>query len=206
MTGLMIDNYDSFTDNLARYFTELGESIVTYQHDAITLDDISQLNPDYIILSPGPKHPVDAGICLSIINRFKESIPILGICLGHQCIAHAFGAEVRPLDEIYHGKTSLTEHQYDLIFTKIPRNFTVTRYHSLAIVTSTLTTEIEIIARTGDVIMGIKHKHFPIYGLQYHPEAHLTEHGHQVLKNFLTLCANPAEQKTFPALGKMSVA
>ncbi|PRR83404.1 anthranilate synthase component II [Clostridium vincentii] len=186
---LMIDNYDSFVYNLVRYFKELNEDIVVYRNDKITLDIIEQENFLGIILSPGPKAPKDAGLCLDIIHNLKGKIPILGICLGHQCIGTYFGGEIIKGREPVHGKLSYIKHDGEGIFKDIKRPLRVTRYHSLVISKMDLPKEIKVTAETEDgVIMGIAHNKYPIYGVQFHPEAELTEDGHKILNNFVLEC------------------
>jgi len=183
---LMIDNYDSFTYNLVRYFEELNVDVTTALHDQIDLADIKILKPDYIVISPGPKTPNEAGISNAIIHEFAASIPILGVCLGHQCIGQIFGAKVVKNLPV-HGKTSPIFHNDHGIFKGLPSPFNATRYHSLIV--TDLPDELEMTAWTESqgkkIIMGLKHKKYAIEGLQFHPESILTEHGHQLLKNFL---------------------
>ena len=186
---LMIDNYDSFVYNLVRYFKELNEEIEVYRNDKITLDEIEQGRYEGIIISPGPKNPKEAGVCLDIIDKFKDKIPILGICLGHQCIGYYFGGKIVKGNKPVHGKLSEITHNNKGIFKDIKLPLTVTRYHSLIVSKDDFPDELEITAETSDnVIMGIKHKIYPIYGLQYHPEAELSEEGHKILKNFILEC------------------
>lgn len=182
---LIIDNYDSFTYNLVDYFRCLGQEVVVYTHDQITLMQIKKLAPDYLVISPGPKAPNDAGISIDAIREFYQHIPILGICLGHQCIAQAFGGQIILAPEIMHGKTSLIQHNQEGIFQDIPNPFKATRYHSLAVENASLPDCFSIDAWVGETIMGISHRHYPLFGLQFHPEAILTQHGHQLLENFL---------------------
>ena len=183
---LMIDNYDSFTYNLVQYFSELGEKVVVFRNDEITLDKISQLNPERIVISPGPCTPNEAGISLSVINQFSQNIPILGVCLGHQSIGQAFGGRIIHAKQLMHGKTSLIFHHNVGIFRDLPNPFIATRYHSLVVERSTLPDCLEITAWTeDDEIMGIRHKTLAIEGIQFHPESILSEHGHKMLENFL---------------------
>lgn len=183
---LIIDNYDSFTYNLAQYFRSLGQDVLVCAHDRISLNDIERLAPTYIVISPGPKGPQDAGISLAVIEHFYRKLPILGVCLGHQCIAHYFGASITQAAEIIHGKTSLTHHRGQGLFEGIPTPFHATRYHSLAIEAPTLPSAFNIDAwAIDDTIMAISHSDYPLYGLQFHPEAILTEHGMSLLSNFL---------------------
>lgn len=183
---LMIDNYDSFTYNLVQYLKVLHNVVAVYRNDEITLNDIEQLQPEKIIISPGPGRPEEAEITLALIQQFAKHIPILGICLGHQAIAHAFGAHIIPAKKVMHGKTSIIQHNNRSVFHNIPNNITATRYHSLLIDRNTLPNEFDIIAWTeNNEIMGIQHRYLPLTGLQFHPESILTDHGHQLLQNFL---------------------
>lgn len=184
---LMIDNYDSFTYNLVQYFGELGIEVRTWRNDAITLDEIEALKPDHICISPGPKTPAEAGITLDVLQRFAGKVPILGVCLGHQAIGAAFGGKVIRAREIMHGKTSEVMHTGVGIFRGLPNPFTVIRYHSLAIERESLPDCLEITAWTDDgEIMGVRHREFAVEGVQFHPESILSEHGHALLKNFVT--------------------
>mgnify|MGYP004724423605 CR=1 FL=1 len=184
---LMIDNYDSFTYNLVQYFGELGEEVITKRNDEITLEDIVQLHPDRVCLSPGPCSPNEAGICLEFLQQFAGKLPILGVCLGHQAIGQAFGGQIVRAKQIMHGKTSKIAHTDVGVFKHLPSPFTVTRYHSLAVDRATLPDCLEVTAWTDDgEIMGLRHKELNIQGVQFHPESILSEHGHALLKNFLT--------------------
>lgn len=184
---LMIDNYDSFTFNLVQYFGELGEEVRTYRNDEITIEEIEAMQPDHICLSPGPRTPADAGICISILQHFAGKIPILGVCLGHQSIGAAFGGNIVSAKTIMHGKTSDIRHTGVGVFRGLPSPYTVIRYHSLAIERETLPDVLEITAWTDDgEIMGVRHKELAVEGIQFHPESILSEYGHAVLKNFLT--------------------
>ena len=183
---LMIDNYDSFTYNLVQYFGELGEDVRTHRNDEITLEQIRELNPDRICISPGPKAPAQAGISVEVLKQLKGTVPILGVCLGHQAIGEAFGGKVIRAKQVMHGKTSTIAHTGEGVFKGLPSPFTVIRYHSLAIERSTLPACLEVTAWTDDgEIMGVRHKEFDVEGVQFHPESILSEHGHQLLKNFL---------------------
>ncbi|CAN7201358.1 aminodeoxychorismate/anthranilate synthase component II [Trinickia sp. LjRoot230] len=185
---LMIDNYDSFTYNLVQYFGELGEDVHTYRNDEISVDEIGRLNPDYICLSPGPSNPQHAGITLDVLRRFAETKPILGVCLGHQAIGEAFGGRVVRAQTIMHGKVSRIETDGKGVFADLPKHFDVTRYHSLAIERDTLPECLEVSAWTEDgEIMGVRHKTLLVEGVQFHPESILSEHGHALLENFLTM-------------------
>jgi para-aminobenzoate synthetase component 2 len=183
---LMIDNYDSFVYNLVRYFEELGEEILVYRNDKISLKDIERIKPEGIIISPGPKSPERAGICMEIVEYFKESIPILGICLGHQTIGKVFGGKIIEGREPVHGKVFEIVHSGKYVFKNIVSPMKVTRYHSLIIERESLPQALTITSETEDgVIMGIRHKHYFIEGVQFHPEAELTEYGHEILRNFI---------------------
>lgn len=190
---LMIDNYDSFTYNLVQYFSELGCEVSIYRNDQISIDDIRQLNPDYIVVSPGPCTPDEAGISIAVIEQLGEQYPILGVCLGHQSIAQAFGGKVIHADEIMHGKVSDISHDENGLYAGIASPLSVTRYHSLIAEESSLPDCLNITATainpdgSRGAIMSFSHKTRPIHGVQYHPESILTQHGHQLLKNFLTL-------------------
>lgn len=188
MSLLMLDNYDSFTYNLVQYFGELGETVLVHRNDQITIDEIETLNPDRICVSPGPCSPAEAGISIELIRHFAGRKPILGVCLGHQSIAAAYGGDIVRAQQVMHGKTSDITHAGTDIFQGIPSPYTVTRYHSLAVQRSTLPDALEVTAQTADgEIMGLRHKTLPIYGVQFHPESILTEHGHRLLQNFLSL-------------------
>lgn len=183
---LMIDNYDSFTFNLVHYFQALKQDVRVYRNDEITLEEIEILNPKYIVISPGPGRPENAGITIPCIHHFTGKIPILGVCLGHQAIGHAFGASIINAKKIMHGKTSLISHTNRGVFKNITNPFNAARYHSLVIDKTTLPNEFEITAWAEDgEIMGIKHRIFPLEGVQFHPEAILTEHGMQLLNHIL---------------------
>ena len=185
---LMIDNYDSFVYNLVRYFEELGEEIIIYRNDKITIKDIESMNIDGIVISPGPKSPNEAGLSLDIIDKFKEKLPILGICLGHQCIGHYFNAVVKKGNEPVHGKMFNITHNNKGIFEEVKNPLRVTRYHSLIVDKENFPDSLEIISETEDnIIMGIKHKEYPVYGVQFHPEAEMTEEGHKILNNFIKI-------------------
>ena len=185
---LMIDNYDSFVYNLVQYFKELDEDIVVKRNDEITIDDIKTLNPEIIVLSPGPCSPTEAGICIEVVETFKGKIPILGICLGHQTIGQVFGSKIVKAIEPVHGKVHSITHDGKGVFTNIQNPLNVTRYHSLVVDRETLSDELEITAQTKEgEIMGLRHKKYMIEGVQFHPEAVLTECGHELLRNFITL-------------------
>ena len=183
---LMIDNYDSFTYNLVQYFGELGEDVHTHRNDEITLAQITAMKPERICISPGPKAPAQAGISVEVLKQLKGTVPILGVCLGHQAIGEAFGGKVIRAQQVMHGKTSQITHTGVGVFKDLPSPFTVIRYHSLAIERSSLPDCLEVTAWTDDgEIMGVRHKEFDVEGVQFHPESILSEHGHQLLKNFL---------------------
>lgn len=183
---LMIDNYDSFTFNLVHYFQALEQTVQVYRNDEITIEEIKKLNPKFIVISPGPGRPTDAGITLSCIQHFAGKIPILGVCLGHQAIGQAFGATIVNAKKIHHGKTSDIYHNNTGVFKNTPNSLKVTRYHSLVIDKKSLSNDFEITAWTSDnEIMGIKHRTLAIEGVQFHPEAILTEHGMHMLNNFI---------------------
>lgn len=190
---LMIDNYDSFTFNLVQYFAELGEDVRVFRNDEISLQDIAELRPDRLVLSPGPCSPAEAGICVPAIQHFTGKLPILGVCLGHQSIGAALGGKVIRAQVQMHGKTSLISTDEQGVYTALPKQFTVIRYHSLAIERETLPAVLQITATSEDgEIMGVRHRELagtstPLEGVQFHPESILTEHGHAMLKNFLEL-------------------
>lgn len=190
---LMIDNYDSFVYNLVRYFNELGEELVIYRNDEITIDKIKEMNISGIVISPGPKNPKEAGISLEILEKLKGVKPILGICLGHQCIGEYFGGEIIKGEKPMHGKISEVTHSGEGIFKEVKNPLKVTRYHSLEINRENSPKDLIVTAKTKDgVIMGVSHKNYPVYGVQFHPEAELTEDGHKILNNFLSICKEGA--------------
>ncbi|MGG3564537.1 aminodeoxychorismate/anthranilate synthase component II [Neobacillus rhizosphaerae] len=184
---LLIDNFDSFTFNLYQYLGELGEELVVYRNNQLTTEQIVELHPKAIILSPGPGKPEDAGICMDVVREFFNKIPILGICLGHQAIGAAFGGVIQRAEIIKHGKTSLVSHNDCELFNDLPDLFEVMRYHSLIVEESSLSKQLECIAHSNDdqVVMAIKHRQYPVYGLQFHPESIGTPTGKQILNNFL---------------------
>ena len=183
---LMIDNYDSFTYNLVQYLGELGQDVQTWRNDEISIEQIEQLAPERIVISPGPCTPNEAGISVPLLRHFAGKLPILGVCLGHQSIGAAFGGRIVRSREVMHGKTSPVEHTSVGVFRGLPSPYTVTRYHSLAIERASLPDCLEVTACTADgEIMGVRHREFAIEGVQFHPESILTEHGHALLKNFL---------------------
>jgi len=190
---LMIDNYDSFTYNLVHYLAELGEKVVVHRNDKIGLEDIGKLNPDMMVVSPGPCTPKEAGISVDAIKEFAGRMPILGVCLGHQSIAYAYGAEIVRADRLLHGKTSEIHHDGKGIYRNIPDPFEATRYHSLLVNKESLPEDFEITAWTDQgEIMGIRHKEHMIEGVQFHPESILTKHGKDLLRNFIAI----AKKKT----------
>ena len=188
---MMIDNYDSFTYNLVQYLGELGLEVEVYRNDKITTDEIDAIGPDQVVLSPGPCTPNEAGICLELVKRFAGRIPLLGVCLGHQCIAQAFGGHIVNAREIMHGKTSLIHHRGRSVFHALSEPFEATRYHSLVVDKTTTPECLEVTAWTVDTrgeldeIMGIQHRSLDATGVQFHPESILTQHGHDLLRNFL---------------------
>jgi len=185
---LLLDNYDSFTYNLAQYLGQLGEKLEVRRNDQITVDEVVRLAPERIVISPGPGIPQRAGITVELICRFADEVPILGVCLGHQAIGHAFGGHVVRAREILHGKTSEIHHDGKTIFRKLPQPFTATRYHSLVVARKGLPRELEISAETADgTIMGLRHRKLRVEGVQFHPESILTDAGMQLLQNFLRL-------------------
>jgi len=185
---LLIDNYDSFTYNLFQYISELGETVEVVRNDKITLDKISEMDPEKIVISPGPSIPDNAGLSVEIVREYGSKLPILGVCLGHQCIGRAYGGVVATANEIFHGKISKIFHDGTGLFTDIPNPFNAVRYHSLAITPDTLPDIFIANAWTGNkIIMGIKHKELDIHGIQFHPESVVTEHGKQILANFLKI-------------------
>lgn len=183
---LLIDNYDSFTYNLYQYFGTFTDEIRVVRNDTVTLEEIRQMHPEKIVLSPGPKSPSEAGICMDVVKEFYKEVPILGICLGHQCIGEAFGGTVSYAKSLYHGKQSEISHDGTGIFEGIPSPVKVARYHSLAVQEDDLPECLEVTARTADgEIMTIRHKEYPVVGLQFHPESIYTEHGKRMIENFI---------------------
>ena len=188
---LMIDNYDSFTYNIVQYFGELGQHVEVYRNDQIDIETIQTLNPEYLVISPGPCTPTEAGVSVEAIKHFAGKIPIMGVCLGHQSIGQAFGGDIVRAKHVMHGKTSPVFHKDQGMFSGLPNPVQTTRYHSLVIDQKTLPDCLEVTAWTQDdkgefdEIMGVRHKTLPIEGVQFHPESILTEQGHQMLKNFL---------------------
>ena len=187
MKILMIDNYDSFTYNIVQYLGELGADVEVFRNDEITVEEIAERAPDRLVVSPGPCSPAEAGISVAAIKYFAGKLPILGVCLGHQAIGAAFGGNIVRAQQLMHGKTSVITTTQEGVFGDLPQQFVVNRYHSLAIEKSTCPDVLAVTAWTDDgEIMGVRHKTLPIQGVQFHPESILTEHGHAMLKNFLT--------------------
>ena len=185
---LVVDNYDSFTFNLVHYLAELGAQTHVVRNDALTAAEAFAMKPEAILLSPGPCSPNEAGICLDVITQAPEALPIFGVCLGHQAMGQAFGGEVVRAKQLMHGKTSPIHHEGRSVFKGLPSPFTATRYHSLAVRAETLPDVLEVTARTADgEIMGLAHRTRPIHGVQFHPESIATEHGHEMLANFLDM-------------------
>jgi len=185
---LMIDNYDSFTYNLVQYLGELGQALKVFRNDKVTIREIDTMRPERIVISPGPCTPKEAGISIEVIRHFAGKVPLLGVCLGHQSIGEAFGGEVIRAPYLMHGKTSLIHHDGKTIFEGLPNPFEATRYHSLIIKRETLPSVLEISAWTDDgIIMGVRHRHFTVEGVQFHPESILTVVGKDLLRNFLSL-------------------
>jgi para-aminobenzoate synthetase component II len=185
---LLLDNYDSFTYNLAQYLGQLGQTLAVRRNDEVTLDEIARLRPERIIISPGPCTPREAGLSVPIVQRFAGKIPILGVCLGHQAIGDAFGGKIVRAKKIMHGKTSKIHHDGKTVFRDLPQDFEATRYHSLIVERRSLPRCLEISAETSDgVIMGLRHRQFPVEGVQFHPESVLTGPGFSLLRNFLSL-------------------
>jgi len=183
---LMLDNYDSFTYNLVQYLGELGADVRVHRNDAITLEDVEAMAPAQIVVSPGPCTPSEAGVSVPLIQRFAGRVPILGVCLGHQAIGQAFGGRIVRAQRVMHGKTSPVTHDGHGVFTGVPTPFAVTRYHSLAIERATMPDVLEVTATADDgEVMGVRHRQLAVEGVQFHPEAILTEHGKRLLANFL---------------------
>jgi anthranilate synthase/aminodeoxychorismate synthase-like glutamine amidotransferase len=183
---LLIDNYDSFTYNLYQYFAELGVEVQVARNDKITLAQIEALQPEYIVVSPGPGQPRDAGISGDVIRHFGPKLPLLGVCLGHQCLGETYGATVGRAPVIMHGKSSPVNHNGTGLFRGLPDPFTAIRYHSLTVYRETLPDTLEVTAWTADgLVMGLRHKEYPVAGIQFHPESFMTEYGKEILKNFL---------------------
>ena len=185
---LVLDNYDSFTFNLVQYIGELKANVLVHRNDEVTIEQIEADRPDRILISPGPRTPREAGLSNDVIKHFAGKLPIMGVCLGHQCISHAFGGEVVVNYRMMHGKTSSISHNGKDLFKGIPSPYVTTRYHSLVVKRETLPDCLEVTAETEESeIMGLRHKELPIWGVQFHPESILTEHGHTMMQNFLDL-------------------
>jgi anthranilate synthase/aminodeoxychorismate synthase-like glutamine amidotransferase len=185
---LLLDNYDSFTYNLAQYLGELGCQVEVHRNDRISVEQIAQRKPERIVISPGPCTPQEAGISVEMIQKLAGKIPILGVCLGHQAIGAAFGGKIIRAPKLFHGKTSQIRHDGSGVFRGLPNPFTATRYHSLIVERKSLPAELQVTAETDDeIIMGIQHRQYPLMGVQFHPESVLTDSGKQLLKNFLSL-------------------
>ncbi len=194
---LLIDNYDSFTYNLVHYLGELGAETTVLRNDRITVDEALEMAPDAVLLSPGPCAPDQAGICLDLVAAAaRTGLPLMGVCLGHQTIGQAFGGSVVRCREVLHGKTSRIRHCGEGLFEGIEQNFSATRYHSLTVAREGLPDCLEITAEAGDVIMGLRHRELPIHGVQFHPESIRSEHGHDMLANFLRIAGIPVRPLT----------
>jgi len=198
---LVVDNYDSFVFNLVQYLAQLGADVVVRRNDEVTVDDVDQLGADGVLLSPGPGRPEDAGVCIELIRERGASVPILGVCLGHQAIAAAYGGTVVRAPELLHGKVSEVAHEGAGVLRGLPDPFIATRYHSLAVDPASLPAELEVTARTASgVVMGLRHRDLAVEGVQFHPESVLTEGGHQLLANWLAVCGDTSAQERVPAL------
>jgi anthranilate synthase component II len=190
---LLIDNYDSFTYNLWHYLGEVGANVEVRRNDALSADEAIALNPQGIVISPGPCDPDQAGICLELVEKATGRIPLFGVCLGHQSIGQAFGGRIVRAPACMHGKTSTISHTGSGVFSSVPNDFTATRYHSLTIEPDSMPDCLEVTARSEDgVIQGIAHKEFPIFGVQFHPESIVSEHGHAILRNFIDMTSERA--------------
>lgn len=185
---LIVDNYDSFTYNLAQYFGELGCALIVKRNDAVSLDEISSLRPTHVCISPGPGRPAQAGLSNDIVRRFAPELPLLGVCLGHQCIGEVFGGRIVAAPRLLHGKTSQIQHNGSGVFANLPNPFTATRYHSLVVSADSVPDCLEVTAQTSEgEIMGLRHRDFPVHGVQFHPESILTAEGKKLLANFVAL-------------------
>ena len=194
---LLIDNYDSFTYNLVHFLGDLGAVCDVRRNDQITVDAAMALKPDAIVLSPGPCTPNEAGICMDLIRAAaKAQVPLFGVCLGHQAIGQVFGGKVIRAPSPMHGKLSTVDHEGRGVFEEVPNHFQATRYHSLIVERESFPAELEVVAQTGDIVMGLRHKTLPIHGVQFHPESIASEHGHKILENFLKIAGeHPSQQK-----------
>jgi anthranilate synthase/aminodeoxychorismate synthase-like glutamine amidotransferase len=185
----VVDNYDSFVYNLVQYLGELGAKPSVYRHDEISVEELADLAPDGIVISPGPGRPEDAGVSNAVIERLGRDTPVLGVCLGHQCIGEVFGGDVVRAPVLFHGKTSLVYHENQGVLTGLPQPFEATRYHSLVVAPASMPEVLEVTARTEDgTVMGLRHREFPVEGVQFHPESILTANGKQLMANFLETC------------------
>jgi anthranilate synthase component II len=199
---LLIDNYDSFTYNLYQYLCELGARVDVRRNDMVTLDEIERVAPDALVLSPGPGRPEDAGVCVPAVERFTGTMPILGVCLGHQAIAQAYGASIVRAPTLLHGKTSEIHHAGRGLYAGLPTPFRAVRYHSLVADPATLPDSLVVDARTDDgIVMGLHHKDLPVYGVQFHPESILTDEGKRLLQNFLAVAERASLPVAVPAAG-----
>lgn len=188
---ILIDNYDSFTYNLYHYLVELGVDVAVHRNDQISVADVLAIKPQGIVISPGPCTPNEAGICLELVDAAKAIIPIFGVCLGHQSIAQAFGGKIVRAPYVMHGKTSKITHMADGVFSGLPSSYEATRYHSLTVAPESVPDCLTVTAQTDDgIIMGLSHKEYPLHGVQFHPESIASEHGHDLLKNFIDICEN----------------
>lgn len=194
---LLIDNYDSFTYNLVHFLGDLGALCDVRRNDQITVEAAMALKPDAIVLSPGPCTPNEAGICMDLIRAAaKSQVPLFGVCLGHQAIGQVFGGKVVRAPTPMHGKLSTVDHEGRGVFEDVPNHFQATRYHSLIVERASFPSDLEVVARTGDIVMGLRHKTLPIHGVQFHPESIASEHGHKILENFLKIAGeHPSQQK-----------
>ena len=189
---VLIDNYDSFTYNLVHFLGELGEQVVVHRNDWLSVAEVMAMEPEAIVLSPGPCDPNKAGICLDLVAAAAGQVPVLGVCLGHQAIGQAFGGEIMLAPEMMHGKTSAIHHDGSGVFRDLPQDFTATRYHSLMVAEPNLPVDLRVTATSADgVIMGLVHRQHVVHGVQFHPESIASEHGHAVLKNFMTMARAP---------------
>ena len=197
---LVLDNYDSFVHNIVRYVHELGAACQVLRNDEVSVESIVVMTPSHLILSPGPCTPTEAGICVEVVRQLRGACPVLGVCLGHQCIAEAYGARVVRAEVPMHGKTSAIHHEGEGILHGLPSPFRATRYHSLVVEGDSLPEDLQVTARAGDgEIMALQHRQHPVFGVQFHPESVLTEHGHRLLHHFLRLGPHPAVPATAPA-------
>jgi para-aminobenzoate synthetase component 2 len=198
---LVVDNYDSFVFNLVQYLAQLGANVVVRRNDEVSVSDVDDLGVDGVLLSPGPGRPEDAGICVELVRDRAESVPILGVCLGHQAIAVAYGGAVVRAPELLHGKVSEVGHEGAGVLHGLPDPFTATRYHSLAVDAESLPAELEVTARSASgVVMALRHRDFALEGVQFHPESVLTEGGHRLLANWLGVCGDPTAGERVPSL------